>query len=43
LRVCVEDGSLIVDANDPLVAPKVYWPDGRVELWGQVRQVKGRR
>ena len=42
LEARVEDGSLAVEVSDPDVTPKVYWPDGRTELWGQVSKVEGR-
>jgi hypothetical protein len=37
LNPCLEDGALRLDSEDPLVLPKVYWPDGRVELLGQLK------
>jgi hypothetical protein len=41
LEARVEDGSLVVDVSDPAVSAKVYWPDGKAELWGQARRVEG--
>ncbi len=41
LKASIEEGSLNIDSNDPSVPPNVYWPDGRVEQLGQLRQVKG--
>ena len=37
LNAYSEDGVLKLDSEDPLVLPKVHWPDGRVELLGQLK------
>jgi hypothetical protein len=36
-----EDGVLRMDSEDPMVLPKVNWPDGRVELLGQLKYARG--
>jgi len=43
LKASIDGGSLSVEQGDSGVLPKVYWPDGRIELWGQVQEVGGRR
>ncbi|MGD0396181.1 MAG: hypothetical protein ABSB26_04640 [Nitrososphaerales archaeon] len=40
LNAFSEDGALKLDLEDPLILPKVYWPDGRVELLGQLKYAK---
>jgi len=42
LKASMQDGSLHIEFGDPAVRPKVYWPDGRSELWAPVREVGGR-
>jgi len=37
LNATSEDGVLRFESEDPFVLPKVYWPDGRVELLGQLK------
>ena len=42
LRARVGGGGLGIDF-DPEVPPRVYWPDGRAELWGETPETEVRR